>query len=216
MFGAAFGLFLFTLPLILIVTVIVFVIYKRCFDRHTNRVLENAETGKRKWMAPWGVALIVLGAQLILVTGIMFPLSMYMMDTSSKTVVEEEKSAEFGYDFSLDTAYVAGDDYQKVSEGSGDGISCSVFKRDNGDGSVNLFVSGSITPWNSGDNLQLSCVDENGEIYSMASYFGVADQLDTLYFKMEMPLDEYHPGTITVILGSNSSSEEKGNIELSF
>ena len=62
------------LPTIIIITVAAFFIYKIFYDKHTNKVLESGEPQKRKWVAPWALALIVLGAQLLIVAGVMFPI----------------------------------------------------------------------------------------------------------------------------------------------
>ena len=81
------------IPIIVVITVAVFFIYKAVYDKHTNQILESGETKKRKWIAPWGLALIVLGAQLILVAGFMFPASLFMInkETSEITLSETDE-----------------------------------------------------------------------------------------------------------------------------
>ena len=90
-------------PMIIIITLAVFFIYKAFYDKHTNKVLEGSETKKKKWIAPWGLALIVLGAQLILVAGFMFPLSMLMVDHS---VVELSEDSPMHFDVSDSVKFV--------------------------------------------------------------------------------------------------------------
>ena len=105
MFGMSLGLFIFVVPVILIITVFSFFIYKSCYDKHTNKVLEEGETKKRKWVAPWGFALIVLGVQLVLIAGIMFPLSMLMVDTSGHQVSNGVEEIPVGYGDGYDSEY---------------------------------------------------------------------------------------------------------------
>ena len=73
---ASFSILILLVPTIIIITAAAFFIYKAIFDKHTNKVLESGETPKHRWIAPWALTLIVLGAQLLIVAGIMFPISL--------------------------------------------------------------------------------------------------------------------------------------------
>ncbi len=117
------------IPVILVITIAVFFIYKAFYDKHTNQVLESGETKKRKWIAPWGLALIVLGAQLVLVAGLMFPIYMFTVDSS--TVASSQLSSDMPLTFDVNDKerFVIDDSYyEEVTTLSEDGITVTIYK----------------------------------------------------------------------------------------
>ena len=120
------------IPIVLTITIATFFIYKAFYDKHTNKVLESGETKKRKWLAPWGLALIVLGAQLILIAGVMLPIYMFTVDSSTVTVepsVEMLKEMTLTFDVNDDEQFEVDDkNYKEVTTLSEDGINVTVYK----------------------------------------------------------------------------------------
>jgi len=198
---AGLGLFLiaFIVPVITVITVVTFFVYKKIYDKHTTKVLEDGETKKRKWLAPWALTLIVLGAQLLIVAGIMFPLSMFMIDKQAHTIqISSEQGGPVSFDFNYDAEFVHGDDFTLVGEGSNDGITCKIYKKENEDKSVNYYFSGKLDKWEEMNNLQLIVTDESGQVFTMATYLAGAEKDKTFYFELGINVDEYRPSTITI------------------
>ena len=125
------GVYTLLLPLALVITIAAFFIYKAFYDKHNNKVLESGETNKRKWMAPWGLALIVLGAQLLLVAGIMFPLSMFMVQPEPQEPVTLVTSdMPFSFDVSDSVQFVVDETYyEMINTVSGDGFTITAYKK---------------------------------------------------------------------------------------
>ena len=142
MLSASFGIFLLVVPAIIFITIVAFLIYRAVYDKHTNKVLESGETKKRKWIAPWAFTLIVFGALLILVAGIIFPLSMFMIDPATRAY----EACPVSVDVSDSVKFVVDDaDYAtEVVLDSGD-VYVESYVRQNKDGSTNYIYIGKIT-----------------------------------------------------------------------
>ena len=118
------------IPIVLTITIATFFIYKAIYDKHTNKVLESGETKKRKWLAPWGLALIVLGAQLILIAGVMLPIYMFTVDTSTvEPSYEQLKEMPLTFEVS-DTEPFEVDEkaYSLISTYFSEGLNVNVYK----------------------------------------------------------------------------------------
>ena len=199
MFSMSLGLFVFVIPVILIITVVAFFIYKRCYDKHTNKVLEEGETKKRKWVAPWGFALIVLGAQLVLIAGIMFPLSMLMVDTSGHHVSNETEDIPVAYGDGYDGEFYPDEiGYMLVDKVSADDVSCKVYQKDNEDETLTYYVSGTV----SGDIQNKVCeigYDEgSARTYFMATYLPEVKSDTSYYFFLTITVNKNNAGVVKV------------------
>ena len=212
------GLLVFVLPLIAIVTVVTTIIYKNAFDRHTTKVLTEGAANKRKWIAPWGFALILLGAQLVLVAGIMFPLSMFMVNTDVgfETVIGDEEPVPLTFDYNLyGYEYVHEDDgCELVGEGSEDLISCKMYKKDNKDGTVTVYLSGRLDKWEMGTNLELNIEDQKGTCFAMATCGSVHEDAENVFFELSVITDEYTAGTIEIRLTDPADNQKAPLSEL--
>lgn len=201
MFGALLGLGIFMLPMILLVTFVTVKIYKFAFDRHTTKVLQEGNAGKRKWIAPWGLAIILLVIQLVLAGGCMFLLSSYMYDTQASSplvsedgepmpiVIYTNNRREFTHKF---------DGFKTVGQDANDGFSCNVYKKINKDNTVTYCFSGKINKWQPGDNFELTCYDEKGDT-TASSFMGSGNENEqNLFYEIRVSEDEYRPGTVYI------------------
>lgn len=127
---ASAGIFLFLIPTILIITLVIFYVYKKIYDKHTNKVFKTGDTNNRKMLAPWGLALIVFCAQLILVAGFIFPIYMFAVDNAIREP-NVELTSDMPLSFSTsDTEQFKVDDknYKEITTLSKDGIKITVYK----------------------------------------------------------------------------------------
>lgn len=127
------GVYTILFPMIVIITVAAFFIYKAIYDKHTNKVLESGEADKRKWIAPWGMALIVLGAQLLLAASVMLPISMLMIDPGTQeTNLELSSENPVLFDISDGAMFQPDEDnYTEESTLNEDGIEISIYHNKN-------------------------------------------------------------------------------------
>ena len=176
------------IPIIVVITVAVFFIYKAVYDKHTNQILESGETKKRKWIAPWGLALIVLGAQLILVAGFMFPASLFMINKeTSEITLSETDEVPADLVFSQAVRFVVEDkDFEKIGEATNDDITVTIYKKTNSNGSAHFVYVGSF------EKKENSYVIMNGRFsvndtmnYSISTYVGDNSDISTVFFKAE-------------------------------
>ena len=135
------GVYTILFPMIVIITVAAFFIYKAIYDKHTNKVLESGEADKRKWIAPWGMALIVLGAQLLLAASVMFPISMLMIDPGTQeTNLELSSENPVLFDISDGAMFLADEEnYTEESTLTEDGIKIIIYHNKNA-GDNNKFI----------------------------------------------------------------------------
>lgn len=196
------GLFLVLIPAIIVVTVVTLIVYKIFYDKHNNRVLESGETNKRKWIAPWGLALIVLGAQLVLAIGSVFVLSLFMLDPNSMSAEEEETSRVY-YEFSdIKEFTVDRNLFMKCGKGIGDGITITMYKWDNPDGSVDFIFTGSVEDIEDESiYFDFSMIDENDTKNGLCTVWPMRDDSTTLYYLIRIHADEYVPAIVTVGVG---------------
>ena len=196
------GLFLVLIPAIIVVTVVTLIVYKIFYDKHNNRVLESGETNKRKWIAPWGLALIVLGAQLVLAIGSVFVLSLFMLDPNSMSAEEEETSRVY-YEFSdIKEFTVDRNLFMKCGKGIGDGITITMYKWDNPDGSVDFIFTGSVEDIEDESiYFDFSMIDENDTKNGLSTVWPMRDDSTTLYYLVRIHVDEYVPAIVTVGVG---------------
>ena len=205
------GVYTLLLPLALVITVATFFIYKAFYDKHTNQVLESGEAKKLKWIAPWGLALIVLGTQLLLVAGVMFPLSMFMYQTDTEeqriTVTNEQP---FQIDISDSVKFVIDDtNYEEVTEMSEDGITITVYKNSNEN---NYFVFLGEIEKESNEPLSVFIdydTDEEG-IVCMASMLGNGNT-SKVYFKFECLKEMDKQNSIRVGIVNGKVDEMSGD-----
>lgn len=215
---AAFGILIFLIPTIIIVTIVAFLIYKAIYDKHTNKVLESGETQKRKWLAPWALALIVLGAQLLIVAGIMYPISMYM--AQPKVVYETfdpygdipVEDRAYIVDISDSVKYVV-DDKDYVSEGvlENENLSVECYSRKNDDGSINYIYIGTIDKIDGGPvRVDTDLTGENNKTYSSATLVELSPKATVAYFKVEIRLEAGHKSDfhIGVKYGTHAYSDD--------
>lgn len=135
------GVYTILFPMIVIITVAAFFIYKAIYDKHTNKVLESGETAKRKWIAPWGMALIVLGAQLLLAASVMLPISLFMIDPGTQeTNFELSSENPVLFDISDGAMFLADEEnYTEESTLTEDGIKIIIYHNKNA-GDNNKFI----------------------------------------------------------------------------
>ncbi|MBR4948204.1 MAG: hypothetical protein IKZ29_06595 [Clostridiales bacterium] len=178
------------------------IVYKIFYDKHNNRVLESGETNKRKWIAPWGLALIVLGAQLVLAIGSVFVLSLFMLDPNSMSAEEEETSRVY-YEFSdIKEFTVDRNLFMKCGKGIGDGITIEMYKWDNPDGSVDFIFTGSVEDIEDESiYFDFSMIDENDTKNGLSTVWPMRDDSTTLYYLVRIHADEYVPAIVTVGVG---------------
>ena len=196
------GLFVILIPAIIIVTVVTLIVYKIFYDKHNNRVLESGETNKRKWIAPWGLALIVLGVQLVLAIGSVFVLSLFMLDPNSMSAEEEETSRVY-YEYSdIKEFTVDRNLFMKCGQGTGDGITITMYEWNNPDGSVEFIFTGSVE--NIDDEsiyFDFSMVDDNDTKYGLSTVWPMRAGSTTFYYMVRIHVDEYVPADVTVGVG---------------
>ena len=127
------GVYTILFPMIVIITVAAFFIYEAIYDKHTNKVQESGEADKRKWIAPWGMALIVLGAQLLLAASVMLPISMLMIDPGTQeTNLELSSENPVLFDISDGAMFQPDEDnYTEESTLNEDGIEISIYHNKN-------------------------------------------------------------------------------------
>lgn len=220
MVGAIFGLLICLIPVILIVTAVTFIIYKKIFDRHTTKVLQEGVTNKRRWIAPWALALIVLGVQLVLITGTMYLMSMYMINTQAQTVTVSEEGEPMPVILYTNTRreFVhKGDGFQLVDEGSNDGLSCKVYKKVNEDNTVSYCFSGKLKKWNGGNKIEMNCLDEKGDLFASSFFSSVDEKDENCYYELRVNDGEYRPGSFVIRLTQivyDTSDPNGGTYEL--
>ena len=196
------GLLVILIPAIIIVTVVTLIVYKIFYDKHNNRVLESGETNKRKWIAPWGLALIVLGAQLVLAIGSVFVLSLFMLDPNSMSAEEEETSRVY-YEFSDVKEFTVDRNlFMKCGKGIGDGITITMYKWDNPDGSVDYIFTGSVEDIEDESiYFDFDMTDENDTKYGLSTVWPMREDSTTLYYLIRIHADEYVPAKVIISVG---------------
>ncbi len=187
---ASISILVLLIPTILVVTVAAFFIYKAIYDKHTNKVLESGETQKRRWIAPWAMSLIVLGAQLLIVAGVMFPLSLLMVDPASQQHVEATEDQPLNVDVSDSVKYVIYDPaYENTGTFENYGVTIECFVRENADGTSNNIFIGTIDSKdiNGPINVTAELVNKDGECFATASctLVDVSAGTDVIYFMCE-------------------------------
>ena len=212
MFGFSVGLIALIVPAIAIITVAAFFIYKKFYDKHTNKVFEEGSKKSRKWIAPWGFTLIVLGAQLILVAGIIYPLSMFMVKNESRVDFSygpgEGEGFPIVFDSNYDHEYHPDEiGYMLINKGSADGVDCKLYKIENDDGSLDYYISGIITGWNGDHNYELYFEDGAGRNFNMATYMPEYNDSDPYYFYLIVSVEEYNPGYFNIAI-TNSTYDD--------
>ena len=174
-------------------------------------MLESGEAKKCKWIAPWGLALIVLGTQLLLVAGVMFPLSMFMYQTDTEeqriTITNDQP---FQIDISDSVKFVIDDtNYEEVTEMSEDGITITVYKNSNEN---NYFVFLGEIEKESNEPLSVFIdydTDEEG-IVCMASMLGNGNT-SKVYFKFECLKEMDKQNSIRVGIVNGKVDEMSGD-----
>lgn len=208
MFSLSLGLFVFVVPVILIITVVAFFIYKRCYDKHTNKVLEEGETKKRKWVAPWGFALIVLGVQLVIIAGIMFPVSMLMVDTSVHQDSNGAVEIPVGYGDGYDNEYYPDEiGYMLIDKVSADNVSCKVYQKDNEDETLTFYVSGTVSGEIQEKVCEISYDEGNARNYYMATYIPEIKSGTSYYFFLTITVNKNNAGVVKVLITESSYND---------
>jgi flagellar basal body-associated protein FliL len=199
---ASIGLFVILIPAIIIVTVVTLIVYKIFYDKHNNRVLESGETNKRKWIAPWGLALIVLGVQLVLAIGSVFVLSLFMLDPNSMSAEEEETSRVY-YEYSdIKEFTVDRNLFMKCGQGTGDGITIAMYKHDYPDGSVDYIFTGSVEDIEDESiYFDFDMTDENDMKYGLSTVWPMREDSTTLYYMIRIHVDEFVPAKVIIGVG---------------
>ena len=187
---ASISILIFLLPTIVIVTVAAFFIYKIFYDKHTNKVLESGETKKRRWIAPWALALIVLGAQLLLVAGVMFPVTLFMFDQGGARYVETTEDNPLNVDVSDTIKFVLYDQaYYSTGVLENEGVTIECYSKDFDDRSSNYIFIGTIEceKINGPVNVSAELVNKDNECYATAecTLMNVSSDTDVIYFMCE-------------------------------
>ena len=195
------------IPIILVITVAVFFIYKRFYDKHTNQVLESGEAKKRKWLAPWGLALIVLGAQLVLVAGFMFPLSMFMIDQNVDYSVHELSDDDpMRFDVSDSVMFVIDDsNYQEVTKFSDEGITVTIYKQQRKDDTEYYVFIGEIEKQSDEPINAYFCLDMNSQTYQAQTWMPSKSESSKAYFKAEVMTGADSPSSLRIAVGYGDS-----------
>lgn len=195
------GVYTLIIPMIVVITVAAFFIYKVFYDKHTNKILESGETKKRKWIAPWGVALIALGLQLVILAGIMFPLSMFMAKReTSETNLELTEENPILFDISDSVIYQIDETrYNCVSTLSEDGVTLNVYRK-NGDNEYNQFIILGEFEKDPHDPVSVYLVCEKDDTEMACCLVGVTanNESSKVYFKCELLKDKDTPASIRV------------------
>ncbi|MBR4404548.1 MAG: hypothetical protein IKT10_05475 [Clostridiales bacterium] len=183
-------------PMIIIITLAVFFIYKAFYDKHTNKVLEGSETKKKKWIAPWGLALIVLGAQLILVAGFMFPLSMLMVDHS---VVELSEDSPMHFDVSDSVKFVIDEsNYGSGTTFNDDGITVTLYRQERTDKYEYYVILGEIEKTKNEPLMVFVSLGTDSQDYSAQTYLPVTSGSSKAYFKCEVLTGADAPASLRI------------------
>ena len=187
---ASFSILILLVPTIIIITAAAFFIYKAIFDKHTNKVLESGETPKRRWIAPWALTLIVLGAQFLIVAGIMFPISLLMVDPAAKQYVEASEDQPLNVEVSDSVKYVIYDQaYENTGVLENCGVTIECFERENKDGSSNNVFIGTIDSREISGPVKVTAdlVNKDDECYAMAvcTLVDISPDTDIIYFMCE-------------------------------
>ena len=201
------GVYTFLLPIAIIVTVVVFFIYKAIYDKHTNQVLESGGTKKRKWIAPWGLALIVLGAQLLMVAGVMFPLSMFMIDQNVGYSVHELSDDDpMQFDVSDSVMFVIDDsNYQEVTKFSDEGITVTIYKQQRKDDTEYFVFIGEIEKQSDEPINAYVCLDTNSQTYQAQIWMPSTSESSKAYFKAEVMTGADSPSSLRIAVGYGDS-----------
>ena len=121
----------------LVLSLVIFIIYKILYDKHMNRVLQSGgDVKKGKWLAPWALLLIVLGVQLVGVIGCgsLFAAFAYVK-TDGQNVVEELGAAEdLSFYVTDETSDYVPQGFKLVKEDEENGIEYKIYQEmaDNG------------------------------------------------------------------------------------
>jgi len=210
---ASISILVFLIPGILIFTLAAFFIYKFIYDKHTNKVLESGETKRRKWIAPWGLALIVFGAQLILALGIIIPFSLFMVDTSSNEIVLSENSDRpIDLVCSEAVSFVVEDNnYEKIGEEFNDDIEVNIFKKQIDDGIEHYIFVGTVNK-KEADNVMVSVTYRGGTDYNYdaTTWLPSSPDASSVNFKCEIIAgDTPSDVQIGVVYGDQSKSMDE-------
>lgn len=212
------GVYTLIFPMIVVITVAAFFIYKIFYDKHTNKVLESGETKKRKWIAPWGVALIALGLQLVILAGIMFPLSMFMFKReASETNLELSEENPILFDISDSVIYQIDDKrYECVSSLSQDGVTFYVYRK-TGDNENNQFIILGEIEKDPHEPVSVYLLCEKDNNLTGCCMVGVSENDETgkVYFKCELLKGKDTPASIRVGL-KNGIVHEMNSDETDF
>ena len=199
------AVFTLLIPIIIVITLAVYFIYKRYYDRHTNKVLETGKTNSRKWIAPWSLTLIVLGAQLVLIAGVMFPMSMYMYNTDQ--VVELSEDMPIAFDVSDSVQFVINDsNFDEVTSLTEDGVKITVYKRINSN-DKDYYVFLGETDKGSDEALSIYIDYENNGQNTDCMAGIPNNNTSKVYFKFEVLGEPDTPGSIRVGIKSGSVYE---------
>ena len=195
------GVYTLLLPLALVITVAAFFIYKAFYDKHNNKVLESGETNKRKWLAPWVLALIILGTQLLLVAGIMFPVSMFMVQPDSQeTDLELSEENPVLFDISDSVVYQIDESrFKAIKTQSVDGITVTVYRDKEARENHQYIILGEIEKGSHEPQSIYMNYEVNNSIKAscLTGSTGNSDTTKT-YLKCEVLKDDGVPATISV------------------
>jgi len=193
---------------IFLVSLTVFFVYKHFYDKRSNRILENGETPRRKWIAPWALALIVLGVQLLITVVVTVPVFLYTAVASSALVSSiEEEQEPVNADISISDAvnYVVNtDEYELVDENERSGVDYCLYRAEKSDGSTNYIITGHFVM----DQLGYAQFEFNFS----CDHCGCCmyhDHLNTkigndIYFMIELSQEEYMSGDIVLSIKAGS------------
>ncbi|MEE5990689.1 MAG: hypothetical protein V3G41_08425 [Lachnospiraceae bacterium] len=213
------SVFTFLIPTILLIALAVFFIYKSFYDKHTTKVLESGGSVKRKWIAPWGLALIVLGAQLILVAGFMFPASMLMFD---HTVVELSESNPMHFDLSDSVQFVINEsNYDEGTTFTDEGITVTIYSQKRTDEHEYYVILGEIEKQKKDPTYVYVCLGTDNGDFESESYIPVTTDSSKAYFKCEVMTGADKPTSLRVAVDYGDSIDKNSgdlpqDIKLSF
>lgn len=213
------SVFTFLIPTILLIALAVFFIYKSFYDKHTTKVLESGGSVKRKWIAPWGLALIVLGAQLILVAGFMFPASMLMFD---HTVVKLSESNPMHFDLSDSVQFVINEsNYDEGTTFTDEGITVTIYSQKRADEHEYYVILGEIEKQKTDPTYVYVCLGTDNGDFESESYIPVTTDSSKAYFKCEVMTGADKPTSLRVAVDYGDSIDKNSgdlpqDIKLSF
>lgn len=200
------SVFTFLIPTILLIALAVFFIYKSFYDKHTTKVLESGGSVKRKWIAPWGLALIVLGAQLILVAGFMFPASMLMFD---HTVVELSESNPMHFDLSDSVQFVINEsNYDEGTTFTDEGITVTIYSKKRTDEHEYYVILGEIEKQKKDPTYVYVCLGTDNGDFESESYIPVTTDSSKAYFKCEVMTGADKPTSLRVAVDYGDSIDK--------